>query len=164
MIKSLVLAAIVPCALGCRPVATVTSMAIDAAQGVYTLGGVCGHVGNYYCDCSGLVSYAWGLPAPAIVTQELQGNFCAKLGDVLELMPGDVLLKPDQHVEMFIRWQVKGQTYIQAGCHNHDDGCSHREVSLSYYTSNGYFGCRPHADYVCGGSALLSEFNNSTST
>ena len=64
----------------CRAVSDVTSMALSAAQGEYHLGVVCGQVANYYCDCSGLVSYAWGLPAPAIVTQNMQTNFCAKLG------------------------------------------------------------------------------------
>jgi len=140
---------------GCRSVDDVTQKALAAAQGEYALGVVCGHVANYYCDCSGLVSYAWGLPAPAIITQEMQGNYCAKLGDTRsELQPGDVLLRPQSHVEMFIRWSEKGKTYIQAGCHNTAEGCSHREVSLDYYLQNGYFGCRPHAEYVCGGSQL----------
>ena len=148
--------------LGCRDPSTVTNMAINAAQGEYTLGVVCGHVANYYCDCSGLVSYAWGLPAPAIVTQNMQTNYCAKLGNYNELMPGDAILKPDQHVEMFIRWQVKGSTFIEAGCHNTAEGCSHREVPLSNYVGNGYFGCRPHAAYVCGGSyAMLNGTANS---
>jgi len=151
--------------LACRDPSTVTSLALDAAQGEYELGVVCGHVGNYYCDCSGLVSYAWGLPAPAIITQEMQTNYCAKLGSYNELMPGDAILKPDQHVEMFIRWQEKGVTYIQAGCHNKAEGCSHREVNLSDYVGNGYFGCRPHAAYVCGGSAaMMNGIYNGTTT
>ena len=83
-----------------------------------------------------------------------------------ELMPGDAVLRPESHVEMFIRWEVKGVSYIQAGCHNSNDGCSHRLVDLSYYTQNGYFGCRPHASYVCGGSsgATANANANATST
>ena len=37
---------------GCRQPSEVTSLAIDAAQGEYELGVVCGHVGNYYCGAS----------------------------------------------------------------------------------------------------------------
>lgn len=157
-----ILAIFVAVSSACRAVSDVTSMAINAAQGQYTLGVVCGHVANYYCDCSGLVSYAWGLPAPAIVTQNMQTNYCAKLGSWDELMPGDAVLRPSSHVEMFIRWEVKGVSYIQAGCHNSVDGCSHRLVDLQYYKDNGYFGCRPHASYVCGGSPGASL--NSTLT
>ena len=66
----------------------------------------------------------------------MQTNYCAKLGNYNELMPGDAILKkPDQHVEMFIRWQVKGSTFIEAGCHNTAEGCSHREVQLSQYNT-----------------------------
>ncbi len=129
--------------------------------GVYEEGVVCGHVGSYYCDCSGLVSYAWGLPPPSVVTQQMQGNFCAKLGNYKELMPGDAILKPDQHVEMFIRWSDEAKdNFIEAGCHNSKENCSHREVSISNYIGKAYFGCRPHSNYVCGGS--LKVATNST--
>ena len=145
---------------GCRTPDEVTSLAIQAAQGIYEEGVVCGHVGNYYCDCSGLVSYAWGLPAPSVVTQQMQGNYCAKLGSYDELMPGDAILKPDQHVEMFIRWaDASKKNYIQAGCHNSQENCSHREVPIANYIGNGYFGCRPHANYVCGGSSMMMNTN-----
>ena len=93
----------------------------------------------------------------------MQGNYCAKLGNYKELLPGDAILKPDQHVEMFIRWSDdKKENFIEAGCHNSQENCSHREVPISNYVGNGYFGCRPHANYVCGGSLKGDKDTNTT--
>ena len=134
----------------CRSRADVVSIALSSAAGAYEEGVVCGHCGAYYCDCSGLVSEAWGLPPPAIVTQQMQTTYCAELGSpAQELQPGDAILNPQKHVEMFVKWLVPGQTYVRAACHDPAEGCSHGPATLSDYIGHGYIGCRPHAQYVC---------------
>ena len=59
----------------------------------------------YRSDCSGLVSWAWGLPAPGAVTGGL-APFSGKWSHVIdasELKPGDAL-NNDEHVVLFAAW------------------------------------------------------------
>ena len=134
---------------GCKPRSVVVSRAISGAQGAYAKA-VCGHLGPYRCDCSGLVSYAWGLPAPGAVTQTMQ-NYCNADVKWTGLKPGDAILHPSSHVLMFIRWNgpVGGDSFIQAACHDPQEGCSHGLGSISYYRKLGFFPCRAHPSIVC---------------
>ena len=54
-------------------------------------------------DCSGLVSRCWGLPRP-YSTRELPG-ICKPLDNLDELRPGDIILRPGEHVQLFVRWE-----------------------------------------------------------
>jgi hypothetical protein len=75
----------------------------------------------YRSDCSGLVSWAWGLPAPGRVTWEL-APFQDDITHVIEassLEPGDAVNNND-HVMLFKHWDVPGKsaTFIE------EPGCS----------------------------------------
>lgn len=140
--------------LACIDPSEAVSRAVAAARGAYVKG-VCGHVGSYRCDCSGLVSYAWRLPLlgqGGPVTGQFHPTYCAKLGSWDELQPADAILKPSVHVEFFVRWDGSSN-FISAACHDPAEGCSHRSESIQYFKDNGFFPCRPHAGYVCGGSS-----------
>ena len=52
-------------------------------------------------DCSGFVSYAWGLPGPGYVTSTMLG--ITRVISWSALQPGDALLIPG-HVALFARW------------------------------------------------------------
>lgn len=54
-------------------------------------------------DCSGLVSRCWGLPRP-YSTRELPG-ICTPLSSPDKLKPGDIILRPGEHVQLFVRWE-----------------------------------------------------------
>lgn len=141
---------------GCINASLAVYRALQGAQGQYEEA-VCGShtapgYGPYRCDCSGLVSYAWEYPAPGFVTSGMEGTQCIKLGSMNELKPGDAILKPSTHVELFVKWVAKGSTFERAGCHNTKEGCSHGTADISYYESNGYIPCRPRSTLVCPGS------------
>ncbi len=62
----------------------------------------------YRSDCSGFVSWAWGLPPPGRtttqfgdVTKSIQGS---------ELQPGDALLAAGKHIILFIQWSDGGHS------------------------------------------------------
>ena len=63
-------------------------------------------------DCSGLVSRCWGLPRP-YSTRQLPG-ICRPLKSVDELRPGDILLRPGEHVQIFVRWTNEQHTHYHA--------------------------------------------------
>jgi hypothetical protein len=75
----------------------------------------------YRSDCSGLVSWAWALPAPGRVT----GSFAPFVDDITtaipasELEPGDAVNSSD-HIMLFKEWVTPGQvaTFIE------EPGCS----------------------------------------
>jgi hypothetical protein len=76
----------------------------------------------YRSDCSGLVSWAWGLPAPGRVTWELapaQTDITSTI-PAASLQPGDAINKPHDHTMLFVGWVVPGQraTFIE------EPGCS----------------------------------------
>jgi hypothetical protein len=85
----------------------------------YICGGTCRRYGKdstaewnpYRTDCSGLVSYAWGLPAPGRVTGEFAPYDTAVSYEVDadDLEPGDALNSyPDEHIILFAGWEDKG--------------------------------------------------------
>jgi len=77
-----------------------------------TCGGTCRRTGAakdptwdaYRSDCSGLVSWAWGLAAPGLTTTELATHSDPIPWD--ELAPGDILLTTG-HVVLFVSWTDK---------------------------------------------------------
>jgi hypothetical protein len=61
---------------------------------------------KYRSDCSGLVSYSWGLPAPGLTTSGfLPGT--AKYIPMEDLQPGDALIRPGTHMVLFKAWKNK---------------------------------------------------------
>lgn len=58
----------------------------------------------YRSDCSGLVSYAWGLPAPGRITSTLPEVATPIAGT--DLAPGDIL-NNSYHVVLFVEWVNK---------------------------------------------------------
>jgi hypothetical protein len=75
----------------------------------------------YRSDCSGIVSYAWGLPAPGRTTSEFapeQTDITYAI-DATELQPGDAINIPGTHMMLFKQWVVPCQTATfidEAGC------------------------------------------------
>lgn len=63
-------------------------------------------------DCSGLVSRCWGLPRP-YSTRELP-QICTPLPSLDDLKPGDVILRPGEHVQLFVRWEDAAHTRYRA--------------------------------------------------
>lgn len=63
-------------------------------------------------DCSGLVSRCWGLPRP-YSTRELPG-ICKPLSRLDDLRPGDIILRPGEHVQLFVRWEDPEHTRYRA--------------------------------------------------
>ncbi len=63
-------------------------------------------------DCSGLVSRCWGLPRPYSTSQ--LPSICRPLDSIDELEPGDILLRPGEHVQIFVRWENKQHTHYRA--------------------------------------------------
>jgi len=122
----------------CIPRATVVERAVAKANGQYCEC-VCPHLSPWRCDCSGLSSYAWELPAPGHVTSTLPG-VSTRLAGWASMAAGDIILKPSQHVEVFRDWQTAHTVFAYCGCHNTADGCSCRTGStLSYWQTNGYY-------------------------
>jgi hypothetical protein len=87
----------------------------------------------YRSDCSGLVSWAWGLPAPGRVTTE----FAPFVNDITEtinasdLQPGDAV-NSSEHVMLFKGWVVPSAvaTFIE------EPGCSASTPFAHEFTSN----------------------------
>ena len=63
-------------------------------------------------DCSGLVSRCWGLPRP-YSTRELPG-ICTPLNSLDDLRPGDIILRPGEHVQLFVHWEDAEHTRYRA--------------------------------------------------
>jgi len=123
---------------GCLNRGDVMNRAINGAQGQYCQC-VCPHLSPYRCDCSGLSSFAWGLPAPGYVTSTLPG-VSTRLGSWGQMQAGDIILLPSEHVEVFRAWETPGSVFAYCGCHNTADGCSCRSGSgTSYWQANGYY-------------------------
>jgi len=122
----------------CVPRATVVARAVSKANGQYCEC-VCPHLSPWRCDCSGLTSYAWELPAPGHTTSTLPG-VSARLGAWASLEAGDIILHPTVHVEVFRAWQTHPTVFEYCGCHNTADGCSCRAgATISYWQTNGYY-------------------------
>jgi hypothetical protein len=124
--------------MACIPRATVVARAVSKANGQYCEC-VCPHLAPWRCDCSGLTSYAWELPAPGHVTATLPG-VSARLSSWASLEPGDIILHPSVHVEVFRSWETAHTVFAYCGCHNTAAGCSCRTGStLSYWQTNGFY-------------------------
>jgi hypothetical protein len=87
----------------------------------------------YRSDCSGLVSWAWGLPAPGRVT----GEFAPFQDDITYAIPASSLQPGDavnnaEHVMLFKAWVVQGHeaTFIE------EPGCSANPPHAHEFTSN----------------------------
>jgi hypothetical protein len=150
----------------CQSRDSVVKRGLKAAHGSYVQA-VCGHMGPYRCDCSGFVSYTWKLTSAngGPVTQQFH-NYCSRLGSWKELKPGDAILKPQQHVLLFVKWSGDGHnSFVEAACHDPEEGCNHQTSTISYYQANGFYPCRAHNKYVCPAKQtfleqLLQEINN----
>jgi MYXO-CTERM domain-containing protein len=75
----------------------------------------------YRSDCSGFVSWAWGLPAPGNTTDELApaDTSVSYVINGADLQPGDALNIPGDHVVLFVSWVTAGATanfYEEPGC------------------------------------------------
>jgi len=117
---------------------TVISRLVSKANGQYCEC-VCPHLSPWRCDCSGIASYAWELAAPGQVTSTLP-RYSTRLAAWTDMKPGDIILKPDQHVEVFHQWESGTSVFGYCGCHNTADGCSCRSGSTaSYWQGAGYY-------------------------
>ncbi len=75
----------------------------------------------YRSDCSGFVSWAWGLPAPGRVTSQFApaDNSVSHAINAIDLEPGDACNYPADHIIMFVKWITKGSSaefYEEPGC------------------------------------------------
>ena len=63
---------------------------------------------GYRADCSGFVSYAWGLGQPGLDTTALLSGDSARQIDIADLAPGDALNNgksgKDGHIVLFVEW------------------------------------------------------------
>jgi hypothetical protein len=74
----------------------------------------------YRSDCSGLVSWAWGLPAPGRTTATLApyNTDVSHTIDAADLLPGDAI-NNDHHTMVFVEWlepMTKARFYEEPGC------------------------------------------------
>jgi hypothetical protein len=90
----------------------------------------------YRSDCSGLVSFAWGLPAPGRVTSEFapyENDISTRINGI-DLRPGDALNKipSSEHIILFKEWVDKGHsaTFIE------EPGCGVTPDYAHTFTSN----------------------------
>jgi hypothetical protein len=75
----------------------------------------------YRSDCSGFISWAWGLPAPGRDTSELApaDTAVSYAIDGADLQPGDALNIPGDHIVLFVSWATVGSVanfYEEPGC------------------------------------------------
>jgi hypothetical protein len=75
----------------------------------------------YRSDCSGFVSWAWGLPAPGRTTDEFApaDTTVSYVIDGTDLQPGDALNIPADHIVLFVSWVTVGSEanfYEEPGC------------------------------------------------
>lgn len=89
----------------------------------------------YRSDCSGLVSYAWGLPAPGRVTSTLPGVSQEISG--WALAPGDIL-NNDYHVVLFSGW-VDRDAGTARVIHEPDCGRVASEVTVTLALGSGSY-------------------------
>jgi hypothetical protein len=139
----------------CRARTEVVTIAMQHTNGQEYCECVCPSNAPWRCDCSGLVSRAWGLASPGLTTHDMEGHVCSKLGSRGEMLPGDALLWPGVisqgtgHVAMFVKWvDKKAGSFLEAACHSPKLGCTHEVQTLSYYGPE-FFPCRPHSNIVC---------------
>ncbi len=109
----------------------------------------------YRSDCSGLVSWAWGLPAPGRTTAEFAPNQSdiTKVIDASTLQPGDAVntddsLSNEHHVMLFKKWTVNGKTatFIE------EPGCAANPDYAHEFTS----------DVTLNGTSITVTYNGIT--
>jgi len=92
----------------------------------------------YRSDCSGFVTFAWGLPAVGdggYVTGDFApfSNSFSHTVDGINLQPGDALNKTNnEHIILFKEWTNKGHTAVFM----EEPGCSSSEPYAHEFTSN----------------------------
>lgn len=96
---------------------------------------------KYRSDCSGLVSFAWGLPAPGLTTSSL--GTAAKVIQCSALQPGDAVNRSGSHTMLFVRWTIPGKQAL----FYEEPGCSMSEPWARAYT----------ADLTCSGSNVVTS-------
>jgi uncharacterized protein (TIGR03382 family) len=106
----------------------------------------------YRSDCSGLVSWAWGLPAPGRTTAEFAPNQddITSIIDASTLQEGDAVntddsISSEHHVMLFKAWTVAGKTatFIE------EPGCSATPDYAHEFTS----------DVTLNGSSITVAYN-----
>jgi hypothetical protein len=87
----------------------------------------------YRSDCSGFVSYTWGLPAPGRVTKQFAPfvNDISHTIPATELQPGDAI-NNDEHMFLFKGWTIPNQQAIFI----EEPGCSGSIKYAHEFTSN----------------------------
>ncbi|MGH7280818.1 MAG: hypothetical protein ACRELY_04790 [Polyangiaceae bacterium] len=90
----------------------------------------------YRSDCSGLISWAWGLPAPGRVTSQFapyENDISTRISGI-DLRPGDALnlIPNSEHIILFKAWVSKGHSaqFIE------EPGCSASPDYAHTFTSN----------------------------
>lgn len=139
----------------CRSRSDVIAIAVQHASGQEYCECVCPANAPWRCDCSGLVSRAWGIAAPGATTYSL-GGFAARLGNRDELYPGDILLWAGDikagtgHTLVFVKWldQASG-AFVEAACHDPAQGCTHGPANMADYPVDQFLPYRAHASLVC---------------
>jgi uncharacterized membrane protein YgcG len=118
----------------------------------------------YRSDCSGFVTFAWGLPAVGdggYVTSEFAPYDTAfsHTIDGSALQPGDALNKtPDEHIILFKEWVSYGRTAVFM----EEPGCSSSEPYAHEFTSNvSISGTTVYVDYE-GATFYAIRYNGTT--
>ncbi len=75
----------------------------------------------YRSDCSGFVSWAWGLPAPGRVTSQFAptDTTVSHAIQAKDLEPGDACNYPADHIVLFVKWitpYTEAEFYEEPGC------------------------------------------------
>ena len=120
----------------------------------------------YRSDCSGFVTFAWGLPAVGdggYVTSEFApyGTSFSHTIDGVQLQPGDALNKtPDEHIVLFKQWVSTGHTAIFM----EEPGCSSATPYAHEFTSNvSISGSEVYISYE-GATFYAIRFNGTTAS
>lgn len=100
--------------------------------------------GKYRTDCSGFVSATWNVPPPGAVTS---GFPCYQITEA-ELVRGDALLNPSEHVALFWGWDPYGKPQVIEEC-GHVPACCGKNA-----TCPGACGTETNCDEYCPGCPI----------
>lgn len=92
---------------------------------------------GYRTDCSGYVSFAYGLARPGHSTWSLR-----RIGDFIkkpELKRGDLLLDPNRHVVLFDKWADEAHTSYWGYEESSSQGAVHRVIPFPYWPGYGTY-------------------------
>jgi MYXO-CTERM domain-containing protein len=104
----------------------------------------------YRSDCSGFVSWSWGLPPPGLTTSDFGTSSDVTEVDGNTLEPGDALNIPGDHIIMFVSWVTAGQSAV----FYEEPGCSANPPYAHQFTSN----------IEISGSSVTVDYEGSTFT